>query len=582
MNNKRLFYVAFTLVSVIFLICAASCGGTAPEVTSEVTTEEVTTAEPEPEKEPFILASGKTYCTVIRPIDADDDVVDVAKKLRSKLNDKLGTTKVEIGNDFVKPGTPHNTDKFEILVGRTAYDETVELLDGLHYQDFVVVLRGRKIVIAAANDDRLQKAVDKFLEFLGKNMKTEDNGDVTLLFDDFVFKAEYKVKDMKINGNPISEYKIVHNASGGLFSGAAETARDIIANATGYLLDIVSDTSAVGEKEIIVGKTSRYEVKSSLKNYSVVVDGDRLLIDAAGPTAASEAVRKLYADRLYAGGEVSLDPGFRIDGTISGDFEPQLKADGTDVRIISFNILTEKWGGTDTSPRCELLGILLDSYKPDALGVQETCAIWKRMIPYYCGSYKLICTTCPNGTENYSCIMYDSDRYDVEDSGVIPYSMTANVWCRNMGWALLKNKTTGLRFVLISTHWDFDNSENNRAQYRKVQAEEMSAAVANFAKKYDCPVFTTGDYNCIQSSDSMSYFRSINNMWCSKFDSKQYYNIYGSCSSLGADVNPSGNSIDFVFGTKDTECLGNMIIVNCSTKLISDHRPVLADIKINK
>ncbi|MBO7376066.1 MAG: hypothetical protein J6V01_03080 [Clostridia bacterium] len=580
---RKLLYPFLIFAILLGAVCLSSCGGTVPEDTTEATeTEPEQTEAPDEGREPFFIKSGKDACTVIRSIDADDKTIEIAVDLRKSLQKAFPDVNVNIGNDFVKPGTPHNSDKYEILVGLTDYEESKEVYESLGYLDYAVVLRGRKIVIIAKSDDRLKKAADTFLSMISSGKGIEENGDVTLVFEDKLAKTVYKADKMKINGHKISEYKIVYDKKSGLFNEAAENVRTLLANATGVLLDTVPDDTPATDCEIIVGPSSRLSNVPKLDSYEVRVEGSKLIFASAGPTGALTAARRLYADELYAGGDIDLTDGFKMSGVWAEDSEGMPRAEGTDLRIISFNILTEKWGGDATSPRAELLGVMLENYRPDAIGIQEVCEIWHRMIPYYCGDYKHICTTRPDGVTNYSTILYDSTKYDVVDSGVIPYSMTANVWCRNMGWAVFCDKSGKTVFGLISTHWDFDNAENDRSKYRKVQAEEISRQVAIMAGKYGCPVFTTGDYNCIQSSESMTYFRSINNMWCSKFDSKTYYNVYGSCTSLHSPVSPTGNSIDFVFGTKDTECLGNMIIVNCKTQDISDHRPVLADIRIKK
>ena len=581
MNNKRTISLLLALVTILLCVLS-SCGDQPVEETTEITEPETTT-EPVEEREPFMIKSGNKVCTVIRPIDADDKTVEMAVDLRKQLQKIFPDVAVDIGNDFVMPGKTHNEDKYEILVGDTTYPQSQAVMNELGYLDYAIVQDGRKIVIASPSEDRLKKAIDIFLQMAKSNSAADENGDVKITIEDTTAQAVYKAKNMKIAGKPLKEFRLVYDKKSGLYAEAVENVRTLLANATGVMLDVVPDTDPQTDCEIVVGPTSRKAVDVKLSDYRVMVSGTKLYFEAAGPNGALGAARRLYSDVLYDGGEIDLQDGFSLSGTWAQDSEGQPRAEGTDLRIISFNILTEKWGGTDTSPRAELLGVMLENYRPDAVGIQEVCEIWMRMIPYYCGDYKLICTKRPDGVENYSSILYDSAKYEVVDQGVIPYSMTDNKFCRNMGWAVFKEiGSEKPAFGLVSTHWDFDNESKNRSAYRKVQAEELSAYVATLSAKYGCPVFTTGDYNCIQSSESMTYFRSINNMWCSKFDSKTYYNVYGSCTSLGAQVSPTGNSIDFVFGTKDTECLGNMIIVNCDTKDISDHRPVLADIRIKK
>ena len=69
-------------------------------------------------------------------------------------------------------------------------------------------------------------------------------------------------------------------------------------------------------------------------------------------------------------------------------------------------------------------------------------------------------------------------------------------------------------------------------------------------------------------------------MWCSKFDAAKLLNDYGSIPGFRAKPVSGGNVIDYVFGTPDTSCLCSFVIAGNGVSEISDHRPVIADIRL--
>jgi len=579
---KKTIITAVWLLAVLMLLGVISgCNAGGGETTEPpATSEEETTDAPSDETEKFVISKGgKCVCTVIRPDDASEDVIDLAVKVKKKLSDKTGLS-IDIASDFIIPGKTHDPDKFEILIGSTNYDESSAAVAGMRYSDYSITMEGHKIIINGLSESTISKAVTWFCTTGIRNLAQNSDGDWELSFENYVFNGGYKVSSISVGDVPITEYTFVYGKSAGKVSqAAAESVAAVFAQATGYLLKVTDDKTAPSDHEILIGSTNRLEkMTSGLSDYAIYLDGTRIVLDCNGAMGADGAVRALYSEKLAAGGDIKLDNTLSVKGSWMTD-EAIARAEGTDIRVMSYNILTEKWGGTDTAPRAERLGVMLKAYSPDIVGIQEVCGIWVKYIPIYVEGYSHVCLVRPDGGENYSTVLYKTDKYELVATGVIPYSKSQNLYCRNMGWAILKDKTTGKNVGIISTHWDFNSDSFDANAYRKVQAEELAAQVKKLAEKYNCPVFTTGDYNTGATSESMNYFRSINNMWCWKFDSK-LLNNYGSASTLGTIPSVGGGVIDYVFGTKDTTPLQSFVVVNFDTKNISDHQPVVADVKL--
>jgi endonuclease/exonuclease/phosphatase family metal-dependent hydrolase len=331
------------------------------------------------------------------------------------------------------------------------------------------------------------------------------------------------------------------------------------------------DKDAETEFEILVGKTNRAasagsDVVANL-SYKVSLQSGKLVFDCRSLRTAEAAARKLYASKMSSGANVELTSGELCAGTLLDETDFPMTA-GSDLRIVTYNVLTEKWGGTETSARSEVFGAFLDVYKPDVVGVQELCEKWRKYLPDHLGDYKLIGTVREDKGFSYSAIVYNAAKYEVLAQGCETYSYHASAECRNMSWAVFMDPKTGVKFAFISTHWDFGD-EDNKQKMRKVQAEEMTAKIKSLKAEYNCPVIITGDFNCNNSSSSYKYFMEINGMTNALTNSEYYYNSKGT------------SSIDFVMITKEDGVFkGYRKLLENGLETLSDHKANLADIDL--
>ncbi len=542
----------------------------------EITKDDPSVSEPE-QTEPSVPANsikvtqgGKGLFTIIRPDEAPTAIYNLTKDLGEKLKKATGA-EFALDTDFKSWNTVRDPEKYEILVGNTNYDETAELLKDIKYFDYAIAIRGNKIIIAAYTEASLRKAMTYFNNNILPLIAKDAEGDFSLAFEDQYFRNKYSVDSLTLDGNPIENYVVVYGKDTKAGATVAQSVVDVIASATGICLPIVSDKEAETACEILAGKTNR-SVSSDIGTipnlgYKVSLQSGKLIIDCRSAETGDAAVRKLYASKMASGGNIALTTGELCAGTLLTEPEMPMTA-GSDMRIVTYNILTEKWGGTETSARAEYFGAFLDIYKPDIVGVQEVCDKWRKYMPDYIGSYKLIGTVRKDGGQSYSAIVYDTAKYDVIDQGVETYSYHASAECRNMSWAIFVNKSTGVKFAFISTHWDFGD-EDNKQQMRKVQAEEMSKKIADLKAEHNCPVIITGDFNCNNNSESYKYFMSINGMTNAITNSEYYYNSKGT------------TTIDFIMITNgDGVFKGYKKLINNGIAQISDHPANLADIDL--
>lgn len=569
--KKIILFITLLLALVMMIPTMISCDGEEAEETIPETTEAIVEETEAPKPEPIKLTDGnKPLYTIVRP-DESDAVFDLTKKLVADLKSATG---VDFKNttDFIGWNTVRDPEAYEILLGFTNYDETAEVMKDLKYFDYAVVVRGHKIIITAYTDASLKKAVNYFRNnIIPLIAKGEDGSCVIEAFADEIYRGKYNIDTVTLDGNPLQNYTVVYGKGTPAGEAAALKVVEVLATATGIYLPMTDDKTAETECEILVGATNRAASagSDSVANmcYNVSLQSGKLVFDCRSLQTAEAAVRKLYASKMSSGANIELTSGQLCEGTLLKETDFPMTA-GSDLRIVTYNVLTEKWGGTETSARSEVFGAFLDVYKPDVVGVQELCEKWRKYLPAHLGDYKLIGTVREDKGFSYSAIVYDASKYEVLAQGCETYSYHASAECRNMSWAVFMDPKTGVKFAFISTHWDFGN-EDNKQKMRKVQAEEMSAKIKSLKAEHNCPVIITGDFNCNNTSSSYKYFMEINGMTNALTNSEYYYNAKGT------------SSIDFVMITKEDGVFkGYRKLLENGLDVLSDHKANLADIDL--
>lgn len=120
----------------------------------------------------FPLFDGSAYAVKVVCSDtASETERSVATKLRTALKNK---TKVTLGasTDYLKPGTSYDAEAYEILVGKTAHNESEGIYRSVPYSSYGIKIIGKKMVLYFAN------AVegDELVSIITSAIKSEDNG----------------------------------------------------------------------------------------------------------------------------------------------------------------------------------------------------------------------------------------------------------------------------------------------------------------------------------------------------------------------------------------------------------------------
>lgn len=258
----------------------------------------------------------------------------------------------------------------------------------------------------------------------------------------------------------------------------------------------------------------------------------------------------------------------------------------SDVRIMSSNLLVhyESWGGLPAKPRAKQYISMLNTYKPDVIGVQELSDSWyccvKNNLP---AGYKLLYPLSTGAFVRMTAMIYNSNTLDLIESGNFAYEQKDNPRLRRVVWAVFEVKETGKRFAVTNTHFDLlrDGREEELTAVMKSQTEELLKCVDNIFNEYNCPVFSVGDFNTMEDTE---YTKPIdipeiyNTLADTLIDTK-----FSSESQLfGTEQNWEYPSYDHIFLKGDAEIKTFCLMSYECLKDMSDHYPIFADVLLNE
>ena len=397
----------------------------------------------------------------------------------------------------------------------------------------------------------------------------------------------------------IEQYVVVYDDSNPDYAAYAKQLADRINEKYGKTLKITPDTTAsVSNCEILIGDTNRSDSQGKIMEYSVTVKDGKFRINVGGSCSAEKAIEYLCAN-VFDGQRVTLNNGEYYHTSLLTKNSPVTS--GTTARVMSANVLADSFSGgshKNANYRAEIFAGALISYTPDALGLQETDANWNKVLDTYLVKIQKLYgikysryLATHEGKLNYTSLLYRSDKFKVEDSGVKVFSwwtdknFNHNYHMRNITWAQFTSLTdANKKFVLANTHWSYRTEHDKGNTYlngsstpiatnelRTQCMNETNAFMTSLKERYSAmPIFLVGDFNT-----SLPFFTSYG--WTPKsFNviSEQAKNNGTALSTV-----PTSNHFDHIFGTgnytvKRYEFFNN---VNQHSAL-TDHPFVYADL----
>lgn len=583
---KRLSLVLLIFLLLFSMLFSCQKGGV-PTATEEGETDAPET--PSKEAFPIVLSDESgVYYTVVRPAagstvikDLSDDLVQFASQNggANNLNLRWKTDQTE-------------AEGSELLVGYTNRPESREVLESIGYDDFAIVSKNGKIVVAAHTENRLREAVSYLKEHLLKVEKDENGKNALRYLGDYTFVSERK--DFLFDAeNRLSDYSIVYPASSAVLKTEAEAMRDQIRKAFGTELSVKADSEAEGKQEIILGRTNRglsqKHFASSTGAYSfaslLLVEDKQILIGGATDAVTVSAARDFT--KQYLGGGCSytfnLDAKTYLLNTGYSFAESPDLAEGAEMRIMSFNVLCELWDSkaVDVESRMRIVTATLLTYSPEVVGLQEISdQCYQSLNPLFEGTYAFVDTKTERGKTNFSPLAYNVEKVTLLEHGVKTLSSGNNPSLRVISWGYFERKSDGERFFVANTHWDLTAMPESRTK----QAIEMGDFMVAMKEKYDCPVISTGDYNTQSHQEQFQTYLDHSKLADAGLTANVINRNFKSTHTLFEDPVPTPDvlAIDHIFYSSDIEALYYNMLIDKTVIDASDHFPVYADIRFKK
>lgn len=476
-----------------------------------------------------------------------------------------------------------------ILIGDTKYSESAIALNGVGAGGFSVSQSGNYIVINGKDSIGMVKAVNSFCNTMLAGVKlSADCKSATLPFE-AVHELGEPLNGLSIEGTPISAYTIVYPNGSDCGEAAARTLRTILNEKCGISLSVSNDNSAPRSFEILIGYTNREESQNHLledgigqMEYGYRVINRKISIQGYRgngyglETACKNFLKVITTDNRK---ETNIKEGYvmKLKVELKEDQYASLSS-GADVRVMTANVLSEEWGGTDVEPRAELLFANLQYYLPDVVGMQEVSIKWKDSIKTVLegSQYTLIHEIVKGTDSNYCSMLYNTETLELVKSDAYRLSIGGPMKARTVTWAVFKHKTTGEQFIVINTHLDWTQTPNDFTSQtsttpysREQQVREISVTYNQLKAEYpNADILLTADWNTMKDAHPLNVLTELTDV--------QY------AENVISGHNWSG-VVDHIFVKPNTNVVRLRLISENVTDLgLSDHPWGFADVVLGK
>ena len=263
-----------------------------------------------------------------------------------------------------------------------------------------------------------------------------------------------------------------------------------------------------------------------------------------------------------------------------------------DVKVMSYNIRygTAPDGENAWTNRSALLIDQLRQYDADTIGLQEALRFQIDEIRAALPQYDEVGVGREGGTNGeYSCILYDTNRFTKADAGTFWLSSTpgqvSQDWdaacIRICTWALLVEKESGDVFYHYNTHLDH-RSETARLNGVYLIAERIHAGDRTV------PFVLTGDFNAAEESPPLRYLKGETCDYDSARTRVPMVDSFRVLHPLEQNVGTGngfrqgsgGAKIDYIMTAPESKVLAAGIDFSMpGGRYISDHFPVTATLR---
>lgn len=571
--------LALILVCLMILPLAVSCKKDTP--TDETTTPAV--SETDPLEEKLLIASdGKSEYKIIRSEYVADTFYNKYVSFLKDIKDKTGAY-FQAGDDFLRKDMDKSAP-LEIIFGKANRPECKELYASISYDGYAVKHIGNKIIIAAYQPAKMIFAVKAFLDEC-----------IELVEEDGVKKVYY-VKDITVEGtekpffntdNPISDYKIIYAEEA---KDAAKSLAKLISTYTDTTIECHPDSTAVSDKEILIGDTNREESKGNDKiskiGFLIKTAGTKVVIRSGNVKTIANAVNVIAANYMRVSPDFNFPASLNTVHTSYEGTDRMELTEGADFRVMSFNILSEEWAEEAKDIEARVPGVVgcISYYEPDVIGIQEVSVKWYGLLKEYLGDTYEFVNTDANGTKNgcYTGLAYNKNTVRLIEKELTYYSVYNSKRLRVINMGLFEMIETGKRLVVTDTHFNANHKDAATENKNRVkQATEFIAKIDSYRKKYNCPIIMTGDFNSKDGTEPYNVVVSDPLITETKYTAKEKGSIFLTYHAVGTMPGSATESIDHIFSSGAVTPLYYTTLIDAYLVKASDHCPIFCDFKFN-
>lgn len=544
-------------------------------------TESSTEQETEPAPEPIVLASAsKTEYKLIKSQYISDDFNKLFVDFIAKVKSEIGVHFAPYDDFYRKDLDPATFP--EILFGAANRDESRAVYAEIGFDGYAVKYVGNKVVIAAYTTDNMYIAAKKFFEECITIDKTDEDNITVTYVKDIVEKGT--VTPFFNADNKLEDYVVIYSADA---EGAAKKFVKAVEKRNNITLTMKPDTEAETAKEILIGDTNRKQsknVSANMLSFTYKVDGTKLVINSKNQGYLDGAIDYVVQNSVVIAPTMNLAPDTSVTSlSYSGPESADIHGDA-DLRVMSFNILSEEWDKAAVmEPR--ILGVIgtIYFYMPDVIGIQEVSTKWYGVLRSYLGEDYAFINSDLRGTKdnNYTALAYNKKTVKLLKSDLYTYSVYNSWRLRVVNFGLFEMISTGKQFGVTNTHFNANHNNRDHTPERTTQANEFVAKIKEYQTKYKCPIIMTGDFNAKDETVPYGVIVKDGTIKEAKLTAKVKGKICRTYHNLG-ETPPSGSSsIDHIFHTTDITPMYYTTLVDSVLDITSDHNPIFADFKFN-
>lgn len=561
-----------------------------------------------------LFENGESKYTIVCSDSVPDAINTEITKLNTDILNKAGKA-LEVTDDFVNEDYGIVESPYEIVIGDCNRSVIDDIKPTLGAEDYIIKVVGTKIVVLGGSEASTANAVGTFRR---KCISSNETAGLVIAGDyEFVYKGEYQIGDLKLNGTSIGEYVIAYE--GNNYTSAVERLNAKIKDIAGVSLTVKTAIKSTNDAHrIFFGNCKTGSSNGAATDngeYKLLSDGNDICIVAASAMQADDAVIDIIGKYFPTGKSETYNIEIK-----SGEEKVGLYNSET-VKIMTQNLWENAHADAKSKQiisRNEYLVEIFEQKRPDIICFQEASrdrknpnnngkSIYDYVYDDLNQHYKVVCgTRNDDGKGSFTPIFYRDDLYTVLGSGCYRFNdRFDDSNNKSLSWVVFESKLDGKKFGVINSHFALFQDEYNDEKriaagkeaygysgetdnglgetWRQGNAQQVIDRYLEMRAEFgsDLPVIMTGDFNANPNHESYKMLANYENFADSRLvstgPSTQGYCTWHYWGELPSSTKNT-KLLDHMFITKDViTVLSHEIVINSRSIKASDHCAVVCE-----